>query len=78
MRILDPAVRPSVRWQLEYARLFTRITDNSKILKLTGLKQEDMKPIRVALKEMFDALPGDVVFPETEIGKRMDEFLKSR
>ena len=78
LRILDPAFRPSVRWQLEYARLFTRITDNSKILKLTGLKQEDMKPIRVALKEMFDALPEDVVFPETEIGRRMDEYLAER
>lgn len=31
-----------VRYQLEYARLFDRITDNSKILGITGMKQEDL------------------------------------
>ena len=77
LRILDPEVHPGVRWQLEYARLFTRITDNSKILNLTGLKQENMKPIRTAIKEMFEELPAGFEFPETPIYKRMDEYLKS-
>ena len=31
-----------VRYQLELARMFDRITDNSKILRVTGMKQEDL------------------------------------
>ena len=50
LSILDPAISSWVRWQLEYARLFHRITDNSKILALTGLKQEDMMPLKEGLK----------------------------
>lgn len=74
--ILDPTgEKKFVRWQLEYARLFDRITDNSKILALTGLTQEKMKPVKTAIKEMFDALPADFVIPETPIGARMDEYL---
>lgn len=39
LKILSPEVKLGVRWQLEYARLFRRITDNSKVLALTGLTQ---------------------------------------
>ena len=28
-------------WQLRYARMFNRAYDNSKMLRATGLKQED-------------------------------------
>ncbi len=76
LKILDPADEHGARYQLEYARLFDRITDNSKILKLTGLKQEDMKPMRQAIREMFEALPADAVIPENAIGERMDTYLR--
>ncbi len=77
LRIIEPNIeqRPGARWQLEVARLFDRITDNSKILELTGLKQEEMKPMRQAMKEMFDALPADAVIREDDIGRRMDAYL---
>ena len=63
------------RWQLEYARLFRRITDNSKMLSVTGLKQSDFMPLYDALKMMIDAIPDGYVFPETEVGQRMDTYL---
>lgn len=65
------------RWQLEYARLFRRITDNSKMLSVTGLKQSDFMPLYDALKMMIDAIPEGYVFPETEVGQRMDAYLEA-
>ena len=64
------------RWQLEYARLFRRITDNSKMLAVTGLKQSDFMPLYDALKMMIDAVPEGYEFPETEVGARMDAYLE--
>ncbi len=40
----------SRRRQLEYARHFHRITDNSKALALTGSEQKDMMPLYEGLK----------------------------
>lgn len=48
------------RRQLEYDRLFNRVMDNSKILRVTGLKQEEFTPLRVALKREIDRLPADL------------------
>lgn len=36
-------------WQLRYDRLFNRIMDNSKILKQTGLRQEDLQTLHDGL-----------------------------
>ncbi len=47
----DPEhISPPVRYQLEYARLFDRITDNSKILRATGMKQEELMPFYDGMK----------------------------
>jgi nucleoside-diphosphate-sugar epimerase len=78
LQILDPQLRPRFRWQLIYARLFDRITDNGKVLRLTGLKQEEMKPMFTAIREMIEALPEGFSFPEDEIGERMDAYLRER
>ena len=43
-------ISPYVRYQLEYARLFDRITDNSKILAITGMKQEELMTFYDAMK----------------------------
>jgi len=50
LKILDPEVSNGTRWQLEYARLFDRITDNAKVLAATGLKQDDLIPLYDGLK----------------------------
>ena len=75
LKILDPEVKNATRWQLEYARLFHRITDNSKMLAATGLKQSDFMPLYDALKMMINAVPEDYEFPQTELSDRMDAYL---
>jgi len=69
-------VTPGTRWQLEYARLFHRVTDNSKMLAVTGLKQEEFMPLYDALKMMIDAVPEGYEFPDTPTGARMDQYLE--
>ena len=75
LKIIDPDVKTQTRWQLEYARLFDRITDNSKVLKVTGMKQENLKLLYDSLKMMIEAMPEGYEFPESDAGKRMDEYL---
>jgi nucleoside-diphosphate-sugar epimerase len=78
IRSKDGIISTGARWQLDYARLFHRITDNSKVLKLTGLKQETCMPLYDALKMMMEAIPEGYVFPEDDIGQRMDAYLAER
>lgn len=76
LKILSPDMWIHTRWQLEYARLFRRVTDNSKVLALTGLKQEDMISLYDGLKLEIGNIPKDFVPKDTEMGIRMDEYLK--
>ena len=50
------------RWQLECDRLFTRIMDNSKVLSVTGMKQEDLKPLYDGLAYEVGRCPRDIDF----------------
>ncbi len=76
LAILSPEKALNVRWQLEYARLFRRVTDNSKVLALTGLSQDDMIPMFEGLKKEIGNIPEDYVPRDTPVGLRMDEYLK--
>lgn len=65
------------RHQLAYDRLFQRIIDNSKVLKATGLKQEDFMPLKKGLEKELSALPRDVEWPDASaVWNRMDDYLK--
>ena len=75
---LNPEKPLRVRYQLEVARLYDRITDNSKILKATGMKQENLMPLYDGLKMEIEKLPKDFMWqgPVREaIGQRMDEII---
>jgi len=76
LKILNPEISLGSRWQLEYARLFRRITDNSKMLAVTGLKQSDFMPLYDALKMMIDAVPEGYEWTDTPVGERMDQYLE--
>ncbi len=76
LKILSPEGNIHVRWQLEYARLFRRITDNSKVLALTGLTQEELMPMYDGLRLEIGNIPKDYISVDTEVGLRMDEYLK--
>ncbi len=77
LRIKSPERKLSARWQLEYARLFRRITDNSKVLALTGLKQEELMPMYDGLKLEIGNIPKHYVPEDTPVGIRMDEYIKN-
>jgi hypothetical protein len=65
-------------YQLAYDRLFERIVDNSKVLRVTGLKQEDFMPLRRGLEKELTALPKDVTWPDASaVWTKMDEYLAS-
>jgi nucleoside-diphosphate-sugar epimerase len=68
---------PERRYQLDYDRLFDRVVDNSKILRVTGLKQEDFMPLRLGLKKELSALPKDTTWPDASaVWERMDAYAK--
>ena len=46
------------------------------VLTLTGLRQEDMMPMYDGLKLEIANIPEDYVPTDTNIGLRMDEYLK--
>jgi nucleoside-diphosphate-sugar epimerase len=65
------------RYQLAYDRLFERLVDNSKVLRVTGLKQSDFMPLRRGLEKELPALPKDTVWHDAGgTGERMDTYLQ--
>ncbi|OGV67649.1 MAG: hypothetical protein A3K19_14710 [Lentisphaerae bacterium RIFOXYB12_FULL_65_16] len=65
------------RYQLAYDRLFHRVVDNSKILRVTGLNQADFMPLCRGLEKELCALPKDMVWPDASaVWKNMDDYLK--
>ena len=64
------------RYQLEMDRYFDRIMDNSKILNITGLKQENLMPLKDGLRREFEALPADYTWPASPVNDRMDAWLE--
>ncbi len=66
-------------YQLAYDRLFERIVDNSKVLRVTGLQQADFMPLRRGLEQELSALPQDVVWPDAgAVWQRMDDYVSGR
>ena len=73
LKIIDPdPYHFAPRWQLEYARLFDREVDNSKVLAVTGMKQSDMMPLYDGLKMEISRTPKDYPWPNNQ---RMDDYL---
>ena len=73
LRILNPdPYDMGPRWQLEYARLFTRVTDNSKILAVLGMRQSEPTPLYDGLRKEISRCPKDTVWP---VNAAMDEYL---
>ena len=75
IRILDPdPCSHAARWQLGCDRLFDRIMDNSKVLSVTGMKQESLKKLYDGLKYEIGRCPRDL---EWKVNTAMDEYLAS-
>lgn len=68
-------------YQLHYARLFRRITDNSKILNFLGMKQSELMPLREGLKlELEKTKDLNWLANDTKnvLSMRMDAWLKEQ
>lgn len=68
------------RYQLIYARMFQRITDNSKILRVAGMKQSELMPLYDGLKMELEKTK-DYNWEknaESSISLRMDEYLRAK
>lgn len=77
LNIIKPGIPSYVRWQLEYARLFDRITDNTKVLNATGMKREKLMPLYDGLKKEIAACPRDYKWWGEDVNARMDEYIKA-
>lgn len=64
------------RYQLIYDRCFDRVIDNTKILRATGMKQEELMPLYDGLHRELSALPSTPVFGKNAVSEQMDIILK--
>ena len=64
------------RAQLYFDRLFERAIDNTKILKASGLRQQDLMPVKEGLRRELAALPKDADLGDHPSNARMDVYLK--
>ncbi len=67
------------KYQLIYARMFNRITDNTKILEHTGMKQEELMTLRDGLKHEYErSMDYDwTKYEDYFRNVRMDEYVKN-
>lgn len=65
-------------WQLDFDRLFNRVIDNSKVLEVTGMKQEELMPLKEGLSRELSAI--DLASRDwntpTFIDEKMDRVLR--
>lgn len=61
-------------YQLFYDRMYDRVIDNSKVLKATGIRQADLRPVRDGLHEALSAFlkSGGRVNPSCGANARID------
>lgn len=62
--------------QLLYDRCFDRIVDNSKILSISGMKQQDLMPLKEGLRRELENITIDDIRYNTNINERMDKYLE--
>lgn len=67
------------RQQLVYDRLFDRVVDNRKVLSVTGMKQEDLMPLKEGLAMELARLKPETILSQApgKTNERMDVYLAS-
>ena len=76
LKCLSPQENIHIRQQLILDRYYNRIVDNSKVLKFTDLRQEDLMPLKKGLESEFSKLTPDSIKGLDIPNARMDEILK--
>lgn len=67
----------AAKQQLLYDRCFDRIVDNRKILSTSGMKQENLMPLKEGLKQELENITIDDIGCNLQINERMDKYLES-
>ncbi len=57
-----------------YDRFYDRDMDPSKILTVSGIKKEELTPLKIGLKKELETLPKGYLWWENDISKAMDEY----
>ncbi|MBE7033957.1 MAG: NAD-dependent epimerase/dehydratase family protein [Ruminococcaceae bacterium] len=73
--VASEAWAPYARQQLTHDRCLNRVVDNSKILALMGVKQEDLMPLYEGIKKEFSQMTVEKIGCNEAINQRMDEYL---
>lgn len=76
LKCLTPEENIHFKQQLLLDRYFERIVDNSKVLKFTGLKQEEFMTLKSGLEMEYSNLTVDDINGWDDANARMDEILK--
>ncbi len=69
--------KPYVVWQLEYDRMYDRVIDNRKVLRDTGMKQEDLMTLEEGLRYEYSRFPKDYIWNNETEYQRMDDYLET-
>lgn len=64
-----------LRQQLTYDRCFNRVVDNSKVLKVAGLKQTDLMTLKEGLKSELSKVRLEQLKNTKSVNERMDQYL---
>jgi nucleoside-diphosphate-sugar epimerase len=76
---LDDYCRLCNPYQVRYGRMVNHFFDNAKILKATGMRQEDLTPLKKGLKnEMANLQNCGTIRPNIRINALMDSMLSVR
>ncbi len=59
---MDDYLTICAKYQTKYDRMFDRIMDNSKVLRVTGLRQSDITPIEIGLARELEAFKKNPVY----------------
>ncbi len=66
------------RWMLVYDRCMKRVMDNTKVLTATGMKQEELCPLKEGIARSIAGIPEGYKWPEytllTDVDAKMDSY----
>ena len=65
----------SLWYQHVYDRFYDRVVDNSKILRVSGVRQEELTPLEQAIQIELGGLGDNCPWTESEMSRRMDAYL---
>ena len=74
--------KPTNRWQLYYDRCLNRVMDNSKILSISGIKENEITKLRDGIERCLSEISEETKWPEytnlIDVDRSMDIYANER